>query len=219
MTTIRLSSARSPLKPTPVAARLAALVATLVAALFLTSAGTPAQAGDPPFSHPLASSHPVASCIASERYVVVSRSGDGTGNDIFALPASGRLAETCALNRSPEEFRVAKAGEAKSVLALRGKFLVLDEGTGPSIRRLVVVDLSGAGEVWSAQYVPEPTPDLTPRGLVFHKYLRIARKNDCRNARKIILQGLTPLYVVEGELSLPALAFKATGQARCVAGQ
>jgi hypothetical protein len=209
MTTIRLFSALPPLRRLC----LAAPAMSLMAALFIAIADALAASGDQP------SPAPVTSCVTSDNYVVVSRSGDGPGNDIFARQPSGRSAETCALNWSSEGFRVAKAGEAKSVLALQGKFLILDEGTGPSIRRLLVVDLAKGGEVWSGRYVPEPKPTLSAHGLVFHKYLRTARKNDCRNARKIILQGFTPLYVTKGELFLANLAFRATGQPDCIAGQ
>jgi len=61
-------------------------------------------------------------------------------------------------------------------LALQGKFLILDEGAGPSIRRLLVVELAEGGEVWSGRYAPEPKPSLSARGLIFYKYLRIAGK-------------------------------------------
>ena len=209
MTTILFSPARPSLKPFLPASQLAALVG----ALLLSAARAPAQTGDPQ------SLDPAISCIASNNYVVVSRTGDEPGKDIFARPASENSAKSCNLSQSPGWYHVVKAGEAKSALALQGKFLILDEGTGPSIRRLLIVDLAKARAVWSARYAPEPTPELSSHGLVFRKYLRTARKKDCRNAQKIILQGFTPLYVINGKLSFPDLAFRATGQPHCIAGQ
>lgn len=186
----------------------------LLSVLCLFPASPLAQPGAP------ASQGPSASCIASDRYSVDIRPGNGPGYDIVARPiATPRAPGTCDPSQTPADFRVASAGEAKNVLGLRGTYLVLDEGTGPSIRRLLIIDLAKGGEVWSGQYVPEPKPALTPKGVVFRQFLRIARKNDCRNARKIILQGFTPLYVRMGELSLSALAFTATGQPDCIAGQ
>ncbi len=206
MTSARLSFNRSWLKPFLAAAVAATLVQALAHAQ--TSSGEPLAP------------RPVASCVANDLYIVVSQSGDGPGNDIFARPAIAQgFIKSCAPGRTPGDFRVARSGEAKTVLALQGQFVIMDEGTGPSIRRLLVVDLARGSEVWSAQYTPEPKPVLSSHSLVFSKYLRVAGKNDCPNTRKIILQGLTPLYVVDGALSLPSLIYEATGQPRCIAGQ
>jgi len=163
---------------------------------------------------------PAASCIAKDQFIVVSRSGDAPGNDILARPTTSRsTGATCAFVETPETYRVARAGEAKYVLELKENILILDEGTGPSIRSLVIVDLAARRVVWRSQYIPDPAPRLSGDTLVFRKYLRIARKNDCQNVRRIVLQGLTPLYVVKGAFSLPARVFKATGHPHCIAGQ
>lgn len=209
MTTIRLFPALPPLRRLCLTARSF----TLAAATFMSAADSLAASCDPPLPVP------VATCVSNESYVIVSRSGDGPGKDISARPGPQRSAESCDPNQSPDEYRIATAGEAKTVLALQGKFLILDEGTGPSIRRLLAIDMAKGREVWSGRYTPEPKPALLAQGFVFNKYLRIARKKDCRNAHKIILQGFTPLYVVMGKLSLTTLAFRTTGQPHCIAGQ
>lgn len=206
MTNLRRSSPRQLLA--------AALLAAFAAGQARASTRARASSGDP------LSPAPGTSCVANERFVVVSRPGEGPGNDIIARQTTARgSTKACAGGYRPGDTRIARAGEAKYVWGLQGKFLILDEGTGPSIRKLVVVDLARGSEVWSVPYVSEPTPQLSPHGLFFVKYLRIAHKNDCPNAREIVLQGLTPLYVIEGELALPALGFTATGQPRCIAGQ
>lgn len=202
------------------ALRSAALMAKLfMATLFMVaqflapaSAETASVAPPPPA--------PGATCVSNDRFIVVSRSADAPGDDILARPAPPRSTPAaCAFEEMPEAFRVARAGEAKYVLALEGNFLILDQGTGPSIRNLLLIDLAARRELWRSRHVPEPAPTLSGHSLVFHKYLRMARRKDCRNARRIVLQGLTPLYVVKGELSLPARIFTTTGQPRCIAGQ
>ena len=163
---------------------------------------------------------PGAACVSNDQFIVVSRSADAAGDDILARPALPRSTPAvCAFEEMPEAFRVARAGEAKFVLALEGNFLILDQGTGPSIRRLLLVDLAARRELWRSRHVPEPAPTLSGHSLVFQKYLRVARRKDCQNVRRIVLQGLTPLYVVKGEFSLPARVFKATGHPQCIAGQ
>ena len=191
-----------------------ALVATILTTLLSKPAPVQAGTGGLPFPSP------AASCIASDLYHVISRSGGAPGNDIIVRPTAGQEnAKTCAPGEEPGDFRVAVAGEARYALALEENFLIMDEGTGPSIRNLLVMDLVARREVWRNLYVPEPAPMLSGHKLVFRKYLRIARKSDCPNVRQIVLQELTPLYVVMGELSLSALAFRATGRPACIAGQ
>jgi hypothetical protein len=173
-----------------------------------------AEAQEPPPA-PAAGS----SCLENDHFMVISHSGDGIGNQIIARAKSSLAARNaCAFNDTPADYHVAQSGEAKYALGLRRNFLILDEGTGPSLRWLRIVDLSARREVWRAQYVPEPAPRLSRHGVIFSKYLRTARKNDCRNYRRIVSQGFTPLYVTKGEISLPDLSFKA-GPAACLAGQ
>jgi hypothetical protein len=198
----------------PGSRRTSALVATILMAIWGEPAPLEAGTGDR-LSHA-----PAASCIANNRFIVVSRSGLAPGNDIFIRPTAAQgNTKTCAPGEKPGDFRIAGVGEARHVLALDGNFLILDEGTGPSIRNLLAVDLEARREVWRSRYVPEPAPILSGHKIVFRKFLRLARKSDCRNVRRLVLQSLTPLYVVRGELSLPALAFRATGHPDCIAGQ
>lgn len=190
----------------------------LLVALAVAASLAPASAQEPTHAPP--PSAPETACIANDRFIVFSRSGDGPGNDIRARALTSRNATPpCVFDETTPDYRVAGTGEAKYALGLRRNFLILDEGTGPSLRWLRVVDLSARREVRRVQYVPEPAPALSRRGVIFSKYLRIARKNDCPNVVKITAQGLTPLYVIKGELSLPALTFRATGHPSCIAGQ
>lgn len=197
------------------APRSAALMVTLfMVAQFLAPAS--AETASVPSALPASRT----TCVSNDRFIVVSRSADAPGDDVLARPAPPRSTPAaCAFEETPEAYHVARVGEAKYVLALEGNFLILDQGTGPSIRRLLLVDLAARRELWRSRHVPEPAPTLSGHSLVFQKYLRVARRKDCRNVRRIVLQGLTPLYVVKGELSLPSRVFTTTGQPRCIAGQ
>jgi hypothetical protein len=161
-----------------------------------------------------------SSCLENDRFIVISHSGEGAGNQIIVRAKSGlAVRNACAFNETPADYHLARSGEGKYALGLRRNFLILDEGTGPSLRWLRIVDLSARREVWRVQYVPEPAPRLSGHGVIFSKFLRTARKNDCRNYRRIVSQGFTPLYVIKGEISLPGLIFTAAGPAACLAGQ
>jgi hypothetical protein len=165
--------------------------------------------------------HVTTECIENENFLVITRGGSGVGDDIVARKKSAPHAGSpCVFNVQPSDYRIAKLGDAKYVLALQGQLLILDEGTGPSLRDLSVVDLSKDKKVWSGQYYDEQEKvNVTPQGVTFWKYLHEAKKEECKDYQNVTAQSFTPLMVVKGTLTFPDFQFKQTGAEKCIIGQ
>jgi hypothetical protein len=159
--------------------------------------------------------------IENENFLVITRGGSGVGDDIVARKKSApHTGSPYVFNVQPSDYRIAKLGDAKYVLALQGQLLILDEGTGPSLRDLSVVDLSKDKKVWSGQYYDEQEKvNVTPQGVTFWKYLHEAMKEECKDYQNVTAQSFTPLMVVKGTLTFPDFQFKQTGAEKCIIGQ
>ena len=186
------------------------LYSTLISGFFIALGTCTLAASDTSNSKPV--------CITNDQFIVISQSADTVGDDIIARRKSTHGANTsCKIDSEPGDYRIAKAGEAKYALGLIQNFLVIDQGTGPSMRQLSIVNLSTQRQVWSSIYADEPK--ILSRGIRFKKYLREGNRKICSNFSKIVSQNWTPLYVVPGEVSLPDLTFKALEKPSCIAGQ
>ena len=189
------------------------IYSTLISGLFIALETCALAAPDS--THP-SNSTPV--CVANDQYIVISQSSDAVGDRIVARRKSTHEAKaSCKINNDPGDYIVARAGEAKYIIGLIQNFLVLDQGTGPSGRRLSIVNLSTQRQIWSSIYAEEPK--IVDRNIKFIKYLREGNKKICSNFSEIVSQNWTPLYVVPAEISLPDLTFRTLAKPSCIGGQ
>ena len=186
---------------------------TLISGLFIALETCPLAASDSSNS-----SHYTPACVANDQYIVISQSADAVGDRIVARRKPTHEAKaSCKINNDPGDYIVARAGEAKYIIGLIQNFLVLDQGTGPSGRRLSIVNLSTQRQIWSSIYAEEPK--IVDRNIKFIKYLREGNKKICSNFSEIVSQNWTPLYVVPAEISLPDLTFRTLAKPSCIGGQ
>jgi hypothetical protein len=111
------------------------------------------------------SPEPTPLCHDSAAYRVVEQpAADGTGADVLVRERrSGDVAAPCAFDPRPGEF-VIRRRDAERVRALVQSLLLLDNGTGPDGRRLVVWDLKQRRIVFESPYSKLVSADA--RGIV-----------------------------------------------------
>jgi hypothetical protein len=116
--------------------RRARIIATLLALLVALLAATlPAQAATP-------------RCHDSAAFRVVERArDDGPGTDFLVQPMPpGAARAACRYRRAPGDFDI-PGRDAESFAALVGALLVIDNGTGPEGRRLIVWNVQRRAQV------------------------------------------------------------------------
>jgi hypothetical protein len=91
-------------------------------------------------------------CRSSDTHLVVERAvADGPGADFLVRPASSFAAAPCRFDPGPNDF-VVHHRDAERFRALAGPWLVLDNGTGPDGRELIVWNLEQKREVFRSRY-------------------------------------------------------------------
>ncbi len=101
-----------------------------------------------------------AMCHLYASYTVIVRERqDALGSDIFVRPPAQA---SCAADSLPGDY-VFRNEWAEYFLGLRGDYLVLDSGTGPDLRGLIIIDLRTRRRVFQGSYVEleiAPSPEL-----------------------------------------------------------
>ncbi len=106
-------------------------------------------------------------CHDTPDYFVITRERDGeAGKDIIVrakLKATTKIA--CKYTVKPKDIVLGK-GESQDFLAMHGRFLALDEGTGPD-RRLAVVDVTIGKTLVHVPYAERGAIDAKPDGFTY----------------------------------------------------
>lgn len=92
-------------------------------------------------------------CVSNDKYFVVEKGLiDSVGSDILVKYKSTKDQKySCEYLASDSDFQI-KNELAEYVLALENNFLILDSGTGPQPRRLIVYDLISRKKVFTDSY-------------------------------------------------------------------
>jgi len=154
--------------------RAAATTARLLMTVCLATAAAEAQepvAGAFSFD-PIevdSSNVPGARCYMSARYIVVERHREeAVGSDFFIRP---RETGQCDADSLQGDY-VLRDEWAAYFSALQGDVLLLDSGTGPDLRTLILLDLAARQRLAELSYVELiPGPDSTVVGLWEGSYL------------------------------------------------
>lgn len=115
------------------------------------------------------SNAPGARCYMSARYIVVERQEmESVGSDFFIRP---RETGRCDADSLQGDY-VLRDEWAAYFSALHGDILLLDSGTGPDLRTLILLDLAERQRVAEVSYVELiPGPDSTAVGVWEGHYL------------------------------------------------
>lgn len=158
-------------------------------------------------------------CHANDQFIVIIHdSSEVVGDEIIVRRKSERETKNdCDNDTRPTDFRVARFGEAKYFFSLHKNILILDEGTGPDGRELLIIDMSTGREIWKTVYASDPEVKGTKVRLL--KYIRVGTRKMCPNYNSIVKRDLTPAYVIPIEFSLTSLSARPTSHGFCITSQ
>ena len=94
------------------------------------------------------------SCVGNDKYFVISADRtDDVGTDILVkYKSSSSQNISCEYLKNDKDFEIKDEGAAY-IMALENNFLILDEGTGPFPRGLIIYDLSSRKKVLEDSYL------------------------------------------------------------------
>ena len=94
------------------------------------------------------------SCVGNDKYFVISADRtDDVGIDILVkYKSSSSQNISCEYLKNDKDFEIKDEGAAY-IMALENNFLILDEGTGPFPRGLIIYDLSSRKKVLEDSYL------------------------------------------------------------------
>lgn len=156
-------------------------------------------------------------CHDNARYRVVARPTDAVGTD-FLVQHGGRESERQACNYTPRpgDLEIRNEG-AEYFLALRGSKLVLDSGTAPEPRGLVIWDLDKRAKVYTGTYSSPYRIDRT--GMNFWMPSGEATQDNCPQAALWRAQGLGAALETQVRLNFADLTVRPSAAVRCSARQ
>lgn len=93
-------------------------------------------------------------CISNEKYFVISKQAeDYAGSDILVKYKSSPAEEiACDYSKGESDFEILNNQGAQYILALENDFLILDSGTGPDPRGLIVYDVKKQKKIFTDGY-------------------------------------------------------------------
>lgn len=169
------------------------------------------------FMMPAATAAPKTHCHDEGRFRVIARPADGVGTDFIIKQRSrGRSIPPCKYIPRPGDFEI-RNEDAEYFLGLEGNFLVLDSGTSPEPRGLVVWDLEKRRKVYTGRYASPVKIDA--EGVSFWQETGPATDANCSQAALWRSQGLGAALETEVRLGFADLVVVPGAATRCSARQ
>ena len=158
-------------------------------------------------------------CHAGATHVVVERPReDFAGSAFLAKARTGPDAPVpCRYEAGRGDFEIDVFGDAYFFLGLRGRFLVLDGGTGPT-RSLVVYDLYARRKVFEATTSCQDT-EVTDRGVTFWMQTGRGTAGNCKRYGEFARSGLGAAVETRATFDFGSAALRRSGRTHCVATQ
>lgn len=157
-------------------------------------------------------------CKENNNYLVVIK-GSETGVSDFLIKnkTTSNKNVACSYNVDETDFEL-KNLEATYFLALTDNFLVLDIGTGPEPRGLIVYDLNTSRQVFTDQY--SDLMSVTNDNLNYwDSTSQLATVDNCPELNEYLSGGLGATIETKVSLNLNTLLKKELGELRCVPRQ
>jgi len=154
-------------------------------------------------------------CVENDKYIIISKDAVDVGSDILIkykkLP--GQIIP-CVYSKGDADFELQDAG---NVLALENNFLILDEGTGPYPRVLIIFDLLKKKNIYEDSY-SGPVTIKDNKINYWSDTSEKATKENCLNFEKYESSGLLSGSAIEAYVTLDLLTLSKIdlGQRRCV---
>ncbi len=157
-------------------------------------------------------------CHDGGRYRVVAKATESVGTDLLIkYTARGRsIPPACRYVVSAGDFEI-RNERAEYFLGLRGALLILDSGTAPEPRGLIVWDLEKRQKVFTGTYSPPYSIDAA--GMRFWAQSGEATDTTCPQAAGWRANGLGAALETETTLNFADLSLTPSVNTRCSARQ
>lgn len=167
---------------------------------------------------PASAAEPVR-CLQGEGFQVVYRErADSVGTDIVVRKVTGSGKPACSLKKQPGDAAIGGADDANYVKGLSGRFLVLDQGTGPD-RTLSIVDLATRKSVVTTEYDDNAALDIKPGSVSFWAVTGAGTAANCPAFKEYTSNGLEAALTRQTVVTLPDARSEAKGPTNCIARQ
>lgn len=162
-------------------------------------------------------------CVENDKYFVVEKSlSDSAGSDhLIKFKTNSNQTFECQYVANNGDLEI-KNESAEYIMALENNLLLLDSGTGPQNRKMIVYDLIKKSIVFTDSYntMEENNLDITN---AYAKYWTSTNKKvtsvNCPKANEYKANGLGAIINARIILDLKTLTKKETGETQCLATQ
>lgn len=157
---------------------------------------------------------PGLECHETQGFRVVEKSlMNAVGTDFLIKPMIEKnLSSPCAYRVQSGDFEILNE-TAEYFLGLQDHLLILDSGTGPSPRGLIIWDIAKRQKIYIGSYV-EPI-EIFPDKLVFWTESAIANEKNCPDQSRWQANGLGAAIETQVKLTLPELNIIKLTDTRC----
>lgn len=156
-------------------------------------------------------------CHDAGRYRVIGKPTESVGTDfVVKITGRGRSIPACRYVVRPGEFEI-RNEKAEYFLGLQGSLLILDSGTAPEPRGLIVWDLEKRQKVFTGSYSPPYSIDSSR--MRFWVQTGEATDANCPQAAGWRAKGLGAALETETTLNFADLSLTPSASTRCSARQ
>jgi hypothetical protein len=156
-------------------------------------------------------------CHDGGRYRVVAKATESVGTDLLVkYAARGRSIPACRYVVREGDFEI-RNEKAEYFLGLQGALLILDSGTAPEPRGLIVWDLEKRQKVFTGTYSPPYSIDAA--GMRFWAQSGDATDATCPQAAGWRASGLGAALETETTLNFADMSLTPSANTRCSARQ
>jgi len=165
---------------------------------------------------PVATAEEKATCHESSRYMIVEGSTGQVGtNFLVKYKRQKSKPPVCKYVVKPGDFEIPNE-EAEYFLGLQGNLLILDSGTGPDARGLIIWDLSKKRKVYTGTY---EDAKIEPGYMEFWLETGRATDENCPEAKEWRAKGLGAAIETWVRLDLSDFTVTKSSKTRCVSRQ
>lgn len=159
------------------------------------------------------------SCVSSDKYFVISQGqGYGVGSNILIkYKSSSSQSISCEYLKDDKDFEI-KNDFAEYVMAIENNFLILDSGTGPDPRGLIIYDLNTRKKIYDDSY-SKPVSISNNVIEYWTETKKIVTKENCPEYWSLEDGGVWAAIDARVSLNLLTLTKKESVEYRCSARQ
>ncbi len=163
---------------------------------------------------PVATAEEIATCHESSRYMIVEGSTGEVGTN-FLVKYKRQKGEppVCKYVVNPGDFEIPNE-EAEYFFGLQGNLLILDSGTGPDPRGLIIWDLSKKKKVYTGTYSKEEAK-IKPGYMEFWLETGRATDENCPKSKEWRTNGLGAAIETWVHLDLSDFTVTKSSKTRC----